>query len=187
MTPDQQQKVARQIARLAVASDCFQQCLSLLKHIQDLKLDHDSDILPPMIAGVVTTYARNFNSAEGLGPLAASYAEFPDTRLDTAHKRIIEARNMFYAHQDITHSKKHSKSPTVPIRVLVNLKPTLDGFFFTPMLVELSFDRIPDIIELIQFQLERLVKDLSTKNMIITDFGRPYDLEHTYELGVDFP
>ena len=55
------------------------------------------------------------------------------------------------------------------------------------MLVELSFDRIPDIIELIQFQLERLVKDLSTKNMIITDFGRPYDLEHTYELGVDFP
>ena len=78
-----------------------------------------------MIAGVVTTYARNFNSAEGLGPLAASYAEFPDTRLDTAHKRIIEARNMFYAHQDITHSKKHSKSPTVPIRVLVNLKPTL--------------------------------------------------------------
>ena len=187
MTPDQKQKVARQIARLVVASDCFQQCLSLLKHIQSLRLDYDSDILPPMIAGVVTTYAKNFNSAEGLGPLAVSYAEFPDTHLDTAHRRMIEARNMFYAHQDITHSKKHSKSSTVPIRVLVNLKPTLDGFFFTPMLVELSFDRIPDIVELIQFQLKRLVKDLSTKNRIITDFGRSYDLEHTYELGVDFP
>jgi hypothetical protein len=78
--------VAWQIARLAVASDCFQQCLSLLKHIQDLKLDRDSDLFPPMIAGVVTTYARNFNSAEGLGPLAASYNEFPETRLDTAHR-----------------------------------------------------------------------------------------------------
>jgi hypothetical protein len=187
MTPDQQQKVARQIARLAVASDCFQQCLSLLKHIQELNLDEDSDIWAPMFAGVVTTYARSFISAEGLGPLAASYSKFPDTRLDSAHKKMIEARNMFYAHQDITHSKKHSKSSTVPIRVFVNLKPTLDGFLFTPMLVELSLARLPDIVELIQFQLERLIKDLSTKNSIIIDFDRPYDLDHTYELGVDFP
>ncbi len=187
MTPDQKQKVARQIARLAVASDSFQQCLSLLKHIEDLKMNHDSNLFPPMIAGVVTTYAKNFNSAEGLGPLAAPYCEFPQKTLDITHRNMIEARNKFYAHQDISHSKKHSKSPTVPIRVLVNLKPTLDGFLFTPILVELSFDRIPDIIYLIHFQLERIINDLSIKNRIITDFDRSYDLDHTYELGVDFP
>jgi len=187
MTPNQQQKVARQIARLAIASDSFQQCLLLLKHMQDMKLESGSNLFPPMIAGVVTTYARNFNSAEGLGPLASSYVEFPDARLETAHKKVIEARNKFYAHQDISESTKHSKSSTVPIRVLVNPKPTLDGFFFTPILVELLPDRIPDIIELIEFQLKRLIKDLSLKNRIITDFGREYDLDHTYELGVDFP
>lgn len=187
MTLDQQQKIARQIARLAISSDCFQQCLALLTHIQDLNLTDESDLFPPMIAGVVTTYARNFNSAEGLGPLPDSYSFFPDDKLETAHKKIIEARNMFYAHQDISHSKKLTKSKIVPVQVLVNLKPTLDGFIFTPILVELSHRRIQDIINLIKFQLERLIEDLSIKNKIITDFGKSYNLETTYELGVDFP
>ena len=73
------------------------------------------------------------------------------------------------------------------MRVLVNLKPTLDGFLFTPMLIEIHPERIDDVIRLIEFQLERLMDDLSGKNFAITNFDQVFDLSRTYVLGVDFP
>jgi len=75
----------------------------------------------------------------------------------------------------------------VELRQNIKLKPTLDGFNFIPVLVDIPSERIPDIIALIEYQCDRLIKDLSVKNELVTDFDIEYDLGKTYELGVDFP
>jgi len=179
--------IVRQIARLVVASDSFQQILALLGHMTELKLGINSDLYSPMMLGVVTTYARNFNASTGMGPLLRSYTKFPDTNLTTAHDKIIEARNKIYAHRDSSHQSVKSNSEVSPYRIFVELKPTLDGFNFTPVLTDIPPDRIPDIIALVDFQHKRVIKDLSVKNELITNFSKEYDLGKTYEWGVDIP
>ena len=180
-------KIVRQIARLVVSSDSFQQCLALLGHMTELKLGINSDLYSPMMSGVVTTYARNFNASTGMGPLPRSYTKFPDAKLTVAHGKIIEARNKIYAHRDASHHSVEPSSDISPYRLFVELKPTLDGFNFTPVLTDIPPDRIPDIITLVDFQHKRAIKDLSAKNELITDFGKEYDLGRTYEWGVDIP
>ena len=180
-------KIVRQIARLVVSSDTFQQCLALLGHMTELKLGINSELYSPMMAGVVSTYARNFNKSTGMGPLPRSYTEVLDVKLQVAHDKIIEARNKIYAHRDTSHRSVRSRSDMSPYRIYVELKPTLDGFNFVPILADIPPERIPDIIALIEFQHKRVIKDLSTKNELITDFGKEYDLGRTYEWGVDIP
>ena len=183
----QKLKIAKQIARLAMASDCFQSCISLLQHMQKMGLETNSDLFSPMMAGVTTTYGRCFNSSNGFRSLPKSYSNFSEPHLEFAHQKIIQMRNECYAHQDVSMTEGHSNSDEIPIRVYVQPKETLDGFYFRPMANELSHKVIPKIIELIEFQLTRLVTDLSKKNELITDFSIAYDLDHLYELGVDFP
>ena len=179
--------IVRQIARLVVASDSFQQIIALLEHMKELKLGINSDLYSPMMSGVVTTYARNFNSSIGMGPLPRSYTKFPDANLTVAHDKIIESRNKIYAHRDTSHHSIKSNAEFSPYRIFVELKPTLDGFNFTPVLTDIPPDRIQDIITLVEFQHKRIIKDLSVKNELITDFSKEYELGKIYEWGVDIP
>ena len=179
--------IVRQIARLVVASDSFQQILALLGHMRELKLDINSELYSPMMSGVVTTYARNFNSSHGIGPLPGSYTKFPDTNLTIAHEKVIETRNKIYAHRDVSYQSVRSKSQFSPYRIFVELKPTLDGFNFTPVLADIPPNRMPDIINLVEFQHKRVIEDLSVKNELTTDFSKEYDFGKVYEWGVDIP
>ena len=181
------EKIVKEISRLAIASDSFKQCLALLGHMIKLKLDFESEIYPPMMCGVVTCYGRNFNSSAGLGPLPSFYEKFSENHLEISHKSIINARNKFYAHRDVKDIKNYGESSSVPYSIEMRLKPSMDGFNFTPILVDIPPERIPDMVELLEFQINRLVIDLSKKNKLITDFDKSYDLDKVYILGKDFP
>jgi hypothetical protein len=181
-------KIIHQIKRLAIASDSFQQCLSLLGHIENLGLKLEDDLYTPMIAGVVVTYAKNFNQADGLGPLPNFFEKFPDPMLQTAHEKVIEARNKHYAHRDtIAHSFKKDQGRPDPYSVHVRINYETKDFKFQPNLIDIPPERIKQIIQLIQFQMDRLQKDLDEKLALIIDVDKNYEQDKVYILGEDFP
>jgi hypothetical protein len=181
-------KVVQQIRRLTIASDSFQQCVSLLAHMESSGLTNNNDLYPPMIVGVTVTYAKNFNQTDGLGPLPDSFARFPTADLQTAHSKLIKARNELYAHRDIgAHLFKDDEGRSVayPVEVIVNDENTT--FLFRPKLIDIPVARLPQIKELIQFQMKRLQDDLDGKLAATVDFDKGYKRGVVYMLGEDFP
>lgn len=179
-------KIIQQIRRLTVASDSFQQCLSLLSHMERARLKVDSDLYPPMIAGVAVTYAKNFNDADGLGPLPDFFTRFPTTNLRIAHAKLIEARNQVYAHRDArAHMFTNDKGQTVayPVEVTIND----EEFLLRTRMVEIPDARLPVIRELVEFQMRRLKDDLDGKLALVVDFAKGYERGRVYWLGDDFP
>ena len=181
-------KVIHQIRRLTIASDSFQQCLTLLTHMEEISITLSSDLYPPMIAGVVVTYSKNFNQADGLGPLPNLFTKFPEPKLQIAHAKLIEARNKLYAHRDISaHTFKNSEGGVSQYPVEVRINDANTAFLFQPMLKDIPPERIPDIKNLLSFQMERLQSDLDKKLATVVDFNKGYKQGATYLLGEDFP
>jgi hypothetical protein len=181
-------KIISQIRRLAIASDSFQQAISLIEHMEQFEVELNDDIFPPMMAGVVTTYARNFNEASGLGPLPKSYEKFSAKELKLAHGNVIKARNKLYAHRDTdNHSYNCNQKISEPYSVQVAISDENDAFLFKPTLIDIPPSRLGDIKKLIAFQLQRLKDDLDSKLAIVVDFDKGYEQGVNYTLGVDFP
>lgn len=181
-------KIIHQVRRLAIASDSFQQCLALVAHMRRSNLDIFDDLYPPMIAGVVVTYAKNFNQADGLGPLPGLFTKFPEASLETAHARLIKARNELYAHRDVSaHRMKGNDGVMVEYPVHVRINDDNNAFLFEPHLIDIPPKRLPDIEQLLQFQMTRLQDDLDGKLALVVDFDKDYKQGVTYVLGKDFP
>lgn len=181
-------KIVHQIKRLTIAADSFHQCLSLLKHIEAAKIRFEGDIYPPMMTGIVVTYSKNFNQADGLGPLPSKFTKFPEVALKTAHIKLIESRNKLYAHRDVdAHSFKNSDGGLSDFPVEVRINDENTAFLFQPYLYDIPLAKIPDIRNLIQFQMQRLQEDLDEKLALVVDFNKGYKQGDVYLLGEDFP
>jgi hypothetical protein len=145
-----------------------------------------SDLYAPMIAGVTVTYAKNFNDADGLGPLPEFFTRFPTANLRAAHAKLIDARNQVYAHRDArAHLFKNDKGQTVAYPVEVTIEG--DAFLFRTRMVDIPDARLPMIRKLIEFQVKRLRDDLDGKLALIVDFTKGYKRGTIYWLGDDFP
>ncbi|MDF3197034.1 hypothetical protein [Pseudomonas sp. 1928-m] len=181
-------KIILQIRRLTIASDSFQQCISLLKYMEEISLKLNSDLYPPMIAGIAVTYSKNFNQADGLGPLPSLFTKFPESQLHTAHTKLIDARNKLYAHRDVSaHIFKNSDGGVSQFPVEVRINDENTAFLFQPKLRDIPPERIPEINKLLKFQMGRLQSDLDKKLATVVDFKKGYKQGVTYLLGEDFP
>lgn len=141
-----------------------------------------------MMAGVTVTYAKNFNEAEGLGPLPEFFTRFPTTDLQTAHSKLIEARNELYAHRDASaHRFKTDTGQLVEYPVEVTINDDNTAFLFRPRLIDIPSARVPRVKELVQFQMKRMQDDLDEKLALTVDFGKGYKRGVVYFLGEDFP
>lgn len=156
--------------------------------MEEISTTLSNDLYPPMIAGIVVTYSKNFNQADGLGPLPSLFTKFSEPQLQTAHTKIIEARNKLYAHRDISvHTFKNSEGGVSQYPVEVRINDENTAFLFQPMLKDIPPERIPDIKKLLNFQMERLQVDLDKKLATVVDFNKGYRQGTTYLLGEDFP
>jgi len=179
-------KIIQQIRRLTIASDAFQQCLSLIAHMEASRLTNESNLYPPMIAGVTVTYAKNFNRAEGLGPLPDLFTQFPSAALKKAHERLIDARNRLYGHRDAgAHLFTNEKGETVAFPVEVTIDH--ESFLFRTRMVDIPAAKLPVVRELIEFQMKRLKDDLDGKLALVVDFAKGYKRGVVYWLGDYFP
>src|SRR5690606_13367022 len=133
-------------------------------------------------SSVVTTYAVNFNQADGVGPLPKIYEEFGASKIKEAHIRLLDARNQLYAHRDI-HSTKETTEKAYKVEVWLQ-----DGMLLQrPYMIDISSGKLPEIKALIAFQRRRLQVDLDGKLAKIIDPSKDYKEGQIWELGVDFP
>tara|TARA_R110002072_G_scaffold242984_1_gene401987 strand:- start:277 stop:702 length:426 start_codon:yes stop_codon:yes gene_type:complete len=141
-----------------------------------------------MMSGVVVTYAKNFNQADGLGPLPSSYSKFPDQGFRMAHAKLIDSRNTVYAHRDEqSHTFRDTDGSIHNYPVSVFLDSETGQLLLSPYLVDIAYSKIPDILSLLKFQLDRLQTDLDSKLSKIIDPSKNYELDTKYILGVSFP
>jgi hypothetical protein len=50
--------------------------------------------------GIVVTYARSFGANQGLSGMKPKFRKFPDSRMQSLHDFLLEARDAIYAHKD---------------------------------------------------------------------------------------
>lgn len=175
-------KIIKQIKRLLYASDAFQQAETLLKHMQEQGLKVNDDLYNPMMCGVITTYGMNFNKANGLGPLPKAYEKFENVKLAESHEKMINARNQLYAHRDIENTINDRENA---YKIDVWLENGM--LLMRPTMIDISHDRIQDILFLIACQRQKLQEDLDSKLMQVVDKSKEYRENEVWELGRDFP
>jgi hypothetical protein len=176
------EKIIDQIKRLIYASDSFQQIESLIDHMESPDTKIDETLYSAMISSVVTTYTRNFNQSDGVGPLPKMYEKFNNPKHKEAHDELLKARNQLYAHRDIHNTKsKHEKAYKIDVWLQ-------DGLLLQrPHMIDISVGKLPEIKSLISHQRNRLQKDLDSKLTQIINPNRVYKEGEVWELGVDFP
>ncbi len=181
-------KIVHQIRRLVIASDSFHHCVFLLEHMRSENIDGSSNLFPCMMSGVVVTYAKNFNQADGLGPLPSLYTKFPNKEFETAHAKLVDSRNTVYAHRDEkshTFQDSNGSIHNYPVNVVFDSKS--GQLLFAPYLVDIAHSKITEILDLLKFQLERLQTDLDSKLVKVIDNTKNYKPDTDYILGVSFP
>ena len=175
-------KIIKKIKRLIYASDSFQKIEYLIEHMKSPDTKINETLYSAMISSVVTTYAVNFNRADGVGPLPEMYSIFDDPRIEDAHNKLIDARNQLYAHRDI-HSTQETSEKAYKIEVWLE-----DGLLLQrPYMIDISYSKLPEIKSLITFQRNRLQVDLDDKLAKVIDTSKEYKEGEMWELGVDFP
>lgn len=176
------QQIIEQIKRLIYASDSFQQIEALIDHMESPDTKIDETLYSAMISSVATTYARNFNQSDGVGPLPKMYEKFDDAAHKKAHEELLKGRNQLYAHRDI-HNTKSKIGQAYKIDVWLQ-----DGLLMQrPYMVDISASKLPQIKSLISHQRNRLQEDLDGKLVKIINPNKVYKEGEVWELGVDFP
>jgi hypothetical protein len=150
--------------------------------MESSKTKIDETLYSAMISSVVTTYARNFNQADGIGPLPRMYQDFENTICKEAHEQLLNARNKLYAHRDI-HNTKIEFDNAYKIDVWLQGGLLLQR----PHMIDISSSKLPVIKSLISYQLNRLQLDLDGKLAQVIDPNRDYKEGEVWELGIDFP
>ena len=175
-------KIVMQIKRLIYASDSFQKIEALIEHMEAADTKMNETLYSAMISSVATTYAVNFNQADGVGPLPKMYEKFDNSSIKEAHNQLLAARNQLYAHRDINNTKETNEKA---YKIEVWLQ---DGLLLQrPYMIDISSRKLPEIKSLITFQRNRLQVDLDGKLAQIINQSKEYKEGEIWELGDNFP
>ena len=148
------------------------QAKNLLEYLSNCISDLDDELYSSMICSAVISYARCFGKSYGIGKLKLSYSEFSEDDLKEYHKSIITFRDGVYAHRDAV--VEHGGSE---IESEIFWRINNEEIEFKPIMPELPLS-IPEFIRLVNFQIERVYKDISKKieslNIINPDTGNEW-------------
>ncbi len=156
---NQHEGIVRQIRKLVLAWDSMVQVTELLMHIEKSDLNIDDNLYSPMISGAVTSYARNFVSSDGLGPLSTSYKDFKGKdELDSIHQLVMTARQKIYGHRDATY--KHQGLENI---YEIKVRIQNNELELKPILVDLWPGQINKFRLLVEYQKGRLEEEIVEK------------------------
>ena len=179
-----------ELRRFALAMRCFRGASDLCKHVIELHLPEDDFLYGACMAGIVVTYARPFNRADGIGKLRG-FSRFADAKFRSAHQELIATRKKVYAHHDASglenlEIRNRSKSHAYVVTLELG-KDNYGTYFIRPdvRVPQITNDSLPGFVELFQFQMNRIEQatDVVVKKL---GAGKFYTLGF-YELGINFP
>jgi hypothetical protein len=176
------------LKRLYWAQGDIQSARELCEHmIQNADEFEQRWVWRAMESGVVISYARPFGENTGIGKLPNRYQLFDDPKLLSAHKRLLRARDVVVAHNNIFERLSvllSHVSEDEATKVSIEISTDGQSSWSIPV-PHLEVPHIQFVAELCRFQELRLSRE-STAMLENFTKGCSYEAG-TYGLGVDFP
>lgn len=182
-------KLTKLFAKLSIADLAFRQVRALSEHMIQLSPDPLELIFTPQMGGIVVTYAKNFVSSDGMGPLPNHFNTVAQPDLQETHDKLIEARHRLYAHRDLLAAKSFiydDQSEIKAYQVQIQSFPDGSGVTLLPNVPELNPSILSHIVRLTIVQSEKVKSEFNKIIPIITK-GKTYQRNKVYTVGVDFP
>jgi hypothetical protein len=179
--------LTKHFTRLVFADESFRQAKMLADQMITTGLDPYSNLFTPMMTGIVVTYAKNFNEANGMGPVPRLFERFADNVMQETHDKLLKARNELYAHRDVIAAKSFvydSVPQTSPYQLRIDIKDE-GGIVALPSTPELNPEHLPFIVRLCDFQSRRIAIELG-KILPLIKGDKTYK-PGRYTVGLDFP
>lgn len=182
-----EEAIIKELRRLVLAIDSFAQCRDLAEYLRHPTTRIGESARSAALAGITSTYGKNFNSANKIGSLGTRFCSFDDVRLQVAHDNLLEFRNTRHSHRDADfnyHQLSDGSMESFPVEVRV----TSDGqILFQPKLIEIPKERLGDIISLMDYQTSRAQSELDKRVEHLVFPDTVYSEETVYLLGRNFP
>jgi len=150
----------KELRRLVIAISNFDAVITACQMLIEANVDPDTPYFRIFAAGIVVSYMRPFMEGDGLGRLAAEYAEFPKDRPDlkALHESLKNGRYWVFAHHSVIDSPSllapadQARANDIIIHFDDNGVPT--GYRVDA--IHWERDRLHAIIDLCQFQKNRI-------------------------------
>jgi hypothetical protein len=149
----------RQLARLIIGADDIKNAgetaLLIINRVRSLQ----DELIEPLSCAAVIWYARPFISSDEAPGLAGKFSSFQAKSHRELHDRLIFMRNRFTAHMDKEFNEVFLIRKEAPIMVgdsrleVLSHSPFVETKYLTPA-------AFPQIVELCNFQLDRLWADI---------------------------
>ena len=174
------------LRRFILAHTTFQQVIAACEFLIAHDSDENSQFYDPFFAGICVSYMRPFKEAERLGILPPKYSAFPDGEHARTHEDLKNGRNSVYAHYSPDEAAGFFKDEQRQreqkrIRFVIHK----NGVKFIPPQVSWAKSRLPAIVSLCKFQIDRLEADIRDQIDRLTE-GKKYE-DGEYILGETFP
>lgn len=95
----------RNLYKLILARSDITSALFTCRYCQENVKDIRNKIWLPLQEAIIVTYSRPFTDNKPLGSLKKSWGIFPNGKLQSVHKKILEARDKQIAHSDLEQNK----------------------------------------------------------------------------------
>ncbi|MEI7825449.1 MAG: hypothetical protein WCI01_09120 [Chlorobiaceae bacterium] len=115
--------------------DVIKTCPILEEVHDDIHLKHC------LWTGVVVSYARSFGENTGISSLPKEFREFPDPDMQTQHNKLLEFRNLIFAHRNVL-KESTMFDESIPIEELNTMKVTYEQSIVKIGIYRSSFEKI---------------------------------------------
>ena len=179
-------KAVRQLRRNIIAQSAFREARAGCEFLMTLSKEHDAYAV--ISTGIGVTYTRPFMSATGLGHLDPKrYGTFPGRPdLQHLHDDLLAGRNSIDAHYSPQEAARLLMDPAQKIEQQRLRMIREDGnWHVQPPLAVWDIDRLPAIVDLIDFQFYRLLEE-GRKLLTALEQGKDWP-DGLYHLGETFP
>ncbi|MEP6685497.1 MAG: hypothetical protein ABJB22_01860 [Verrucomicrobiota bacterium] len=186
----------RLFRRLDFALISLKQSRALCSHVQKLVSSGSfsgSDLYDACLTGIAVTFALPFGENEKLGTLSGQYrAGFPSVELTEAHRDLLHMRHTMYAHRNLEHGERIPTTDSSGLKFYtsrIEFTPSASGkggaIRSMPFLPHVSPSSLPDIMALLEFQIERL-NVVAAEVLVHLGKGKVY-APGIYIVGENFP
>lgn len=161
---EMQKHIRRQFWCLIYARQSFVNARTAATQYLSLQPQQAKEMRNTFGCAAVVSYAMPFITNPTLGTLPGAYSSFPEADIEKRwmHQVMIETRNAVYAHIDST-DKDYFVEVTAALRVDDGIENAFVRYGYRQKVKTVNDFAFPKLVELCDYQLARLEKDIQEK------------------------
>lgn len=164
--PVEERKRREQLYKLIVANSDIADALKVTRHFIQEVSTMQHELYLPLQEVIIISYARPFTDNKPFGALPAKWGKFQNSRFQSLHNQLLEARHQYVAHSDHAIRKVTLIPPGNKLNILDNKRVADTSWEITNQRFELE----------VFSEIEQLCLDLGSRlySEIKTQIGQLY-------------